>query len=816
MTIWLAAALAFAPLASAAESKTPATAIAKARAVYAKREAAKAIEILSGALRRWPDDPDLHLAYQRLKHNTGWYENVFAEYWKRHEAAPNGLNAYLLARLEDDRSRAADTVDKAVRSGAKHPGLDWFKTTRRVAALAYHGKYEEALALIDADAAGRKLDPCGWAMERATLLLRMGKLADAWKMTEEARRADPYEPATTAVRAHIAILRGDLDGMNAELHAGPYWAAGTFAWAENARAYYQSHMGLPPQAKSALEGALATRPDGVSWNASIANALDGLGRPDEALPYAQAALEGDPYDDASRIRVASARSPEALEKAVAEVYARNPRGYLVLMRMAHQHIMQGRARESVELYSKALAYAPGLPDLWAHRGMARRHLKDKAGAAADLDRAATLAPFNADIHRAQGSMALEAGKYLECRSHYISAYEYGTDEERYNALGNWGQCAAGAGLFEESIAAFDRAADLTDKFAAAMSAGQDASWAKNELKAVAGRYPNDENAVSLSISGEAPLSNAPRAAYGAEELLAGAPGAAASRRVPEPFSRPRWTRDGRAVFYAVKHGIKNLSLATGATTWALRDQNFWGHYEISDDGGEVYAVLDERNGVRLSAINPRTGAARILYRRGPIGQLARDAKGRLFLLAGGNQRLDPASAVPPVEWGLVGCLIEVAISPDGERLACVTANETGPENGELIVYDIASKKKTFLKAAGRRPEWSPDGRRLAYVWRERELRVIDTGTLKVTAYGNPWKTERLQARGPYVRERTRWSPDGRFLAYTIAETPTPPEARWYDETPRGRRRFVVTDLELKRSWVHEEPFKEFEWAPAAY
>lgn len=152
-----------------------------------------------------------------------------------------------------------------------------------------------------------------------------------------------------------------------------------------------------------------------------------------------------------------------------------------------------------------------------------------------------------------------------------------------------------------------------------------------------------------------------------------------------------------------------------------------------------------------------------------------------------------------------GGRVHPALSPDGQRLACLDLT------GRLIVRDLADgAERTLATPLGGgglpgRPSWSPDGRHLALCDRNRLnfrfregynlIRVVDTTT----------GDDHLHAVAPHTSLADRydsgpvWSPDGRHLAVIVdsALHVLPVTA---DGAPRGEPRLLTEEPADHPSW----------------
>src|SRR5215471_6296740 len=111
---------------------------------------------------------------------------------------------------------------------------------------------------------------------------------------------------------------------------------------------------------------------------------------------------------------------------------------------------------------------------------------------------------------------------------------------------------------------------------------------------------------------------------------------------------------------------------------------------------------------------------------------------------------------------------EVVLSPDGSRVAVCT-DDLANESADLYVLDVKSGAKTRLTTSARTefvmaPVWSPDGSRIAYV----TIRKGQEGIYARAANGQGAEELLYKNPGAFMN-LTDWSRDGRFLTFAISD-----------------------------------------------
>jgi Tol biopolymer transport system component/C-terminal processing protease CtpA/Prc len=245
---------------------------------------------------------------------------------------------------------------------------------------------------------------------------------------------------------------------------------------------------------------------------------------------------------------------------------------------------------------------------------------------------------------------------------------------------------------------------------------------------------------------------------------------------------PMWSADGRTIFYASdRGGAENIwSLRLGAQPRQVTRFNqgrvLWP--SISKRGDTI--VFERGFGIwRLDAGSGRAAEVPISLRGAAATPgvervrqteqfqelaLAPDGKKVAFVARG---EIFAASATDSGDAARVtftaGVESQPTWSPDSRRLAYVSERAGGI--GQVFLYDFATNTETRLTSGegggDATPQFSPDGKLLAFERGGRELRVLelDTKRERVVATGSLQRPP-LNSDRPFV-----WSPDSRWIAF---------------------------------------------------
>ena len=147
-----------------------------------------------------------------------------------------------------------------------------------------------------------------------------------------------------------------------------------------------------------------------------------------------------------------------------------------------------------------------------------------------------------------------------------------------------------------------------------------------------------------------------------------------------------------------------------------------------------------------------------------FGQLAWSRSGSLVYVSGGVRardnavlRVSRAGLVTAIDTSWSGQFNSIALSPDGRRLAIGVGLGTSALNIWVKQLDRGPFTRLSFGGRDRRPEWSPDGRTVAFI-----RDTLTTGIV-VGRSADGTGADRLLVRLPQQLQEVAWSRDGEWL-----------------------------------------------------
>lgn len=264
----------------------------------------------------------------------------------------------------------------------------------------------------------------------------------------------------------------------------------------------------------------------------------------------------------------------------------------------------------------------------------------------------------------------------------------------------------------------------------------------------------------------------------------------APRRIADSGERPRWSPDSKKIaFLSDRSGsgqvwimdadganakqLTNLSTEAGNLLFSPDGKNLLISSEVFPECGADDACnkqkLDAEKGNKVKA-RPITT---LLYRHWTTWQGARRSHLLTLPISGGSVKdLTPGNRdVPPFS---LGGPDDYAISPDGAEVCYVMNSDEVPAtstNSDLYVVSIAggaSKKITVNPAADTGPQYSPDGKYIAYRAQFRPGYESDRWRLMLLERATGKVVNLTEALDRWVSSFT-WSPDSSRLFFTAED-----------------------------------------------
>ncbi len=695
---------------------------------------------------------------------------------------------------------------------------------------------------------------------RAWVFITEGRLSKASKEADALIKEDPHSTLGYMFRLNILYRKAEFpEAIRSLRQAG---SLGNFAVIHVSLGNILWLQGLIPDAKSEFEQALKSPRDNANWADSAMDAEAYLGDVKAEEKFGLLALKLVPEDNSARaglvsLRLGDGKLDEAESMALAGI-RQNPNDGDALSAMAMVHAWRGRYAQSADMYGKALARDPRNYALLIGQAVSLIYNSQCDEGEAVLRRAQEWAPDSPDVQRAFGECSLARGRYGEAIQTFrrvllsmpkdVSSYEgIATAHYRVKRYAE-GRADLVKGL---SVVANDperkRLRDDIKQWDDWVKKGGDDGIEDRTPHPITKKAYADVQTLDLDrlmsyqigmkrIVGTPWKGNRP--IYISSETLNGY------------MNDPQWSPDGRRLYFAagdllaldipqgrlrtiVKRppGKIPLNRAGGdGVARSLSDALWWfyGLFNVPDerersldnmrlsrDGGTLFYRVDISSGERIlyqvEAASAYIGREHVIlpYERETLSFDYDGGLDRLLVRTKNGDLLmfDPlTSKEMPVPVDRNFSMTKLSYSPDGREV--VEAPEEDSDS-EIRIISLESGKKRRLGIKGQHPAWSPDGRRIAYVADDRELRLLDLKTGAVEAVATPWEKAEGEDEARWRNRGVVWSPDSRGIIYSIGNV-----------KKRGAKIAstsvtLIADLKKKEVWEAPASFANPSWAPVA-
>ncbi len=237
-------------------------------------------------------------------------------------------------------------------------------------------------------------EPVADPYERMSAAIVLGDPQAAISAYEEAKLADPDDPATLVLLANLYIAAGDLVNARQILESiSPAEDEAVQADILSALSLIARIEGDTNGEQELLARVLELDPDNVRANTAAGEIL----------------LEDEQYD------AAEARFSKALEE--------DPDDFVALQGLGNSFLRNGRSQDAIEVFSRAIEVDPDYSYTYSDRAKAHVEQGDFIDALADMEQAIERERTNGWHYLDRGRMFSRSGRFTEARDDFVIAAE---------------------------------------------------------------------------------------------------------------------------------------------------------------------------------------------------------------------------------------------------------------------------------------------------------------------------------------------------------------------------------------------------------
>lgn len=818
-----------------------------------KRDAA--LDLFRSAIHAEPDNVDAHRAYQTAMIDMGRYLDLKREYRAALDAHKReGLAYFLFLSISDDFPENKALLREGLRVDPNNRWLLWLDGIYRVNELSTHGQPEKALELLEGLPYAMQ-DRFTYHMSRATLLMVLNRQWEALLAADAAVKVSPFSLEGYSARSAVHYRNADFSASTEDLRQAN--ALGDFAIVHMELGSILWNQGRIAEAKAEFRRAVDSPRDPTGWACCVGAAYSYLNDNKRAQEHYELALKLAPEDASAQAAIATLKiydgrvdEAERMARDIVRQYPRDENGYRALGAV---EMWRGHYAEAAGAYAKALEFSPKDISILVGRGLALLSSGQTDEAEATIQQAQRWAPDSPEVLRALAHCAFSRGRYDEAVEGYRRVLRV-LPEDTTSSMG-----MAAAHL---QLKHYDEARNAYTAALGAASTDEDRKTIRKALEELEGAMLRTSHpVVTVAYQAAKTLDNDRLLAYETTlRRVVGTPwnGARAVYRSSETatyMDTPQWSLDGRMLYFTngdlsvldLRRGLVRTVIRrppgkisvhywTGGGPRSLRAYEFlnrwWCRFKyrydfpgsrdrsveqvrLSRDGGLLYFSVDVSSGDRvltqLEAVRTDGTQRRVIFpfhRRmwrfeydRPRDRLVVWARGELSLI-------DPHSGSEKLVSSDAGYSHDTSFSPDGREMVLASVEE-GDES-EISILDLETGKRRGLGVNGQHPAWSPDGRKIAFIHQDSELRLFDVKSGRLESIHGQLQRDpgNSEVAGRMSRGAT-WSPDSRFIAYSLG----------YMKDPRSRRTWplvtLIADLKRREVWQAPDSLENPSWAPHA-